>query len=98
MAGGKDSGSHTPGLFALGGNLDRIIWRAELSGLPPWRSAPVMALRMAAAIGRDLARGQLTLWAMSLVYTTLLSLVPLLSISFSILKGFGVHNQIEPRC
>ncbi len=96
MAGGKDSGSHTPGLFALGGNLDRIIWRAELSGLPPWRSAPVMALRMAAAIGRDLARGQLTLWAMSLVYTTLLSLVPLLAISFSILKGFGVHNQIEP--
>jgi membrane protein len=33
---------------------------------------------------------------MSLVYTTLLSLVPLLAISFSILKGFGVHNQIEP--
>jgi membrane protein len=33
---------------------------------------------------------------MSLVYTTLLSLVPLLAISFCILKGFGVHNQIEP--
>ena len=33
---------------------------------------------------------------MSLVYTTLLSLVPLLAISFSVLKGFGVRNQIEP--
>ena len=33
---------------------------------------------------------------MSLVYTTLLSMVPLLAISFSILKGFGVHNRIEP--
>ena len=40
--------------------------------------------------------GQLTLRAMSLVYTTILSLVPLLAISFSILKGFGVHNQVEP--
>lgn len=48
------------------------------------------------AIGRDLADGQLTLRAMGLVYTTLLSLVPLLAFSFSVLKGFGVHRQIEP--
>ena len=33
---------------------------------------------------------------MSLVYTTILSLVPLLAISFSVLKGFGYHNKIEP--
>ena len=84
------------GPLTLGGKLDRFIWRADLSELPKWRSRPVVVLRMAAAIGRDLAKGQLTLWAMSLVYTTLLSLVPLLAISFSILKGFGVHNQIEP--
>lgn len=34
--------------------------------------------------------------AMSLVYTTLLSMVPLLAISFSVLKGFGVHNEAAP--
>ena len=34
--------------------------------------------------------------AMSLVYTTLLSIVPLLAFSFAILKGFGVFNQLEP--
>jgi membrane protein len=34
--------------------------------------------------------------AMSLVYTTLLSLVPLLAVSFSVLKAFGVQNQLEP--
>jgi membrane protein len=40
--------------------------------------------------------GELTLWTMSLAYTTLLSMVPLLALSFSVLKAFGVHNQIEP--
>lgn len=34
--------------------------------------------------------------AQSLTYTTLLSLVPLLAISFSVLKGFGVHHQLIP--
>jgi len=52
--------------------------------------------RLLYVVVRDLADGQLTLRAMSLVYTTLLSLVPLLALSFSVLKGFGVHNQIEP--
>ncbi|MCK5902325.1 MAG: YihY/virulence factor BrkB family protein, partial [Cocleimonas sp.] len=33
---------------------------------------------------------------MSLVYITLLSLVPLLALSFSVLKAFGVHNQLQP--
>jgi len=61
-----------------------------------WHRALVPAVRMLFAVSRDLAAGQLTLRAMSLVYTTLLSLIPLLAISFSILKGFGVHNQIEP--
>ncbi|MDH3637694.1 MAG: YihY/virulence factor BrkB family protein, partial [Gammaproteobacteria bacterium] len=54
------------------------------------------AARLAYVVGRDLAQGTLTLRAMSLVYTTLLSTVPLLAFSFSVLKGFGVHNQLEP--
>ena len=33
---------------------------------------------------------------MGLVYTTLLSIVPLLALSFSVLKAFGVYNQIQP--
>lgn len=42
------------------------------------------------------SRGQLSLWAMSLVYTTLLSLTPFLALSFSLLKALGVHNSLEP--
>lgn len=45
---------------------------------------------------RELAKGELNLRAMSLVFTTLLSLVPLIAVAFSVLKAFGAHNQIEP--
>ena len=52
-------------------------------------------LRQLYAVTRDIISGQLTLRSMSLVYTTLLSMVPLLALSFSILKGFGVQNQLD---
>lgn len=45
---------------------------------------------------KDASSRQLELRATSLVYTTLLSLVPFLAVSFSVLKAFGVHNQVEP--
>jgi membrane protein len=34
--------------------------------------------------------------AAALTYTTMLSLVPVLAIAFSVLKGFGVQNALEP--
>ena len=52
--------------------------------------------RTAYAIVRDIIAGNLTLHAMSLVYTTLLSIVPLLALSFSVLKALGVHERMEP--
>jgi len=65
----------------------------EVSNARRWIFVPV---RLLVVVARQLVRGQLNLRAMSLVYTTLLSIVPLLAVSFSVLKGFGVHNQIEP--
>ena len=53
-------------------------------------------LRYPYAVVRDLARGEINLRAMSLVYTTLLSLIPLLAFSFAILKAFGGHHDLEP--
>lgn len=53
-------------------------------------------VQIASAVIMDLKKGQLSLRAMSLVYTTLISLVPLFAISFSVLKGLGAHNQIRP--
>jgi membrane protein len=56
----------------------------------------VYLIRLFYGIGRKFADGQLNLWATSLVYTTLLSLVPLIAVSFSVLKAFGVQNQLQP--
>ena len=73
-----------------------LLWKTDTSKYGWWIRGIFRFLRIAFVVIRDLADGQLTLRAMSLVYTTLLSLVPLLAVSFSVLKGFGVHNQIEP--
>ena len=45
---------------------------------------------------RDLMLGDLSLRAMSLVYTTMLAIVPLLAFCFSLLKGLGFHRDLEP--
>lgn len=45
----------------------------------------------------EINRNELAIRAMSMVYITLLSLVPLLALSFSILKAFGVvQNRFQP--
>lgn len=73
-----------------------FVWPRDIDGLPFWRRLVTRAAQVLYALARDLLDGQLTLRAMSLVYTTLLSMVPLLALTFSVLKGFGVHNQLEP--
>ncbi len=72
------------------------VWQIGLEDIPVWRQKLVVALRIFNLLIRDLIDGMITLRAMGLVYTTILALVPLLAVSFSVLKGFGVHNQIEP--
>ncbi|HEX9179417.1 MAG TPA: hypothetical protein VF859_03410, partial [Burkholderiales bacterium] len=76
--------------------IEDAVWGAQGESASPWRRRFVRVVRMALVLARDLANGQLTLRAMSLVYTTLLSVVPLLALSFSVLKAFGVYNQVEP--
>lgn len=76
--------------------IENSIWGGQGEAVSPWRRRLMRLVRMAIVLGRDLAFGQLNLRAMGLVYTTLLSLVPLLALSFSVLKAFGVYNQVEP--
>ena len=45
---------------------------------------------------REIKRNGLDYRAMSLVYTTLLALIPLLAVSFSVFKAFGAETSLEP--
>jgi membrane protein len=76
--------------------FNTLVWDTSTSTLPGWQAWLIKMLRIFLATARDIKGGLPTLRAMGLVYTTLLSLVPLLAVSFSVLKGFGVHNQVEP--
>lgn len=71
------------------------IWEPDLKRLGTWQNIAVRSARMLWSVVGDLRQGHLNLRAMSLVYTTILSIVPLLAVSFSVLKGFGVHEQLE---
>lgn len=75
--------------------FNAAIWSGQLNTMPQWKAAVIRPVRLLVVLARDLAYGQLTLRAMGLVYTTLLSLVPLLALSFSVLKAFGVYTQID---
>jgi membrane protein len=68
----------------------------QASQRPGIFGALLRLLRYPYAVLRDLSRGDINLRAMSLVYTTLLSLIPLLAFSFAILKVFGGHRDLVP--
>lgn len=71
------------------------LWGADLEAIGTLRSCWIKLLRFLYVLGLELSEEQLALRAMGLVYTTLLSVVPLLAVSFSVLKAFGVHTRFE---
>jgi membrane protein len=77
--------------------LDRLedgLFQKSRSMDPPW-GATLRWLRYPAALIRDWLVSDMSIRAMSLAYTTLLSLVPLLVFSFAILKGFGARGDLK---
>lgn len=75
--------------------LSRFVWEDAPPRAPWWYRALQRAARIVLVVSRDYWAGTLNLHAMSLVYTTLLALIPALAIVFSVLKGFGVDRELE---
>jgi len=69
------------------------LWKTDADSVSKTRSAEIRALRFIYVIIKGFSEEQLILRAMSLVYTSLLTFVPLLAVSFSVLKAFGVHTR-----
>ncbi len=77
--------------------LESWMWHHEVQGVNRLARWGWHTVRVLFAVVRDVINGHITLHAMSLVYTTLLSIVPFLALSFSVLKGFNVHHsQLQP--
>jgi len=79
----------------INNKIKTFLWASswQKSALPI--RITIGVLRYIYALLRDVFRGQITLHAVSLVYTILLSVVPVLALCFSILKGLGVHKNQE---
>ena len=74
--------------------LDNGLFEKSRGMGPPW-GASLRLLRYPAALIRDWLVSGISLRAMSLAYTTLLSLVPLMVFSFAVLKGLGAHGDLR---
>jgi len=72
------------------------LWKGDLSAHPAWQRGLYRYLRLVFAAAYEFGEGVLSLRATGLVYSTLLSLIPLLAVIFSVLKSFGIHNRLEP--
>jgi membrane protein len=75
--------------------LHTLVWDTPTAGQPVWRKTLVEAGRILWVVIRDLLSGTLSLRAMSLVYTTLLSLVPALAIAFALSRAFGLDSYVQ---
>lgn len=71
------------------------IWE-DHPELPRRRRVLLRALQLAAVVLREFMADQCLLRASALTYATLLSIVPLLALTFSVLTGLGVQNTLQP--
>ncbi len=74
----------------------RDLWIQDSEALQGVAALYIKPLRLIVVAISDFRDGVLSIRATSLVSTTLLSLVPFLAVTFSVLKAFGVHQQFEP--
>lgn len=78
-------------------NLEALLWNPRVETLHPALRGLIHLARFIYANVRDVLTTTLTLRAMGLVYITILSIVPMLALTFSALKGFGIHqSRVKP--
>jgi membrane protein len=75
--------------------LERDLWTVDAASHGRPRSSAIGLVRLVVVLARALTDSQLNLEATALVYRTLLSIVPLLAVGFSVLKAFGAQYKID---
>ena len=78
------------------GFFEEGLWQIDLDDLSRIRRYLYQQLRILNLVIKGFIGNRCLLLASALTYASLLSLVPLLALMFSILKGLGVQNRLEP--
>lgn len=81
---------------ALAGAVQAWLWEQENESDIWIVRIARRSLQIIAAVIRDLASGQLSLRAMGLVFITFVGFFPALTLVFTVLQEFGVHNDLRP--
>ncbi|MDA3902070.1 MAG: YihY family inner membrane protein [Desulfuromusa sp.] len=73
-----------------------LLWEQNPTDLSLLQRMLLRQVQTIALVLRDFAVNQCLLRASALTYYTMLSLVPLLALTFALLKAFGVQNLLQP--
>ena len=76
--------------------LKYLLWEQNPLELSPLQRGLLRQLQTVVLASRDFGINQCLMRASSLTYYTMLSIVPLLALTFALLKVFGVQNLLEP--
>lgn len=76
--------------------LEKALRQTDPDDYQGMRQNGARCLQITLLAIRNFLNDQCLLRASALAFTTILSLVPFLALTFSILKGFGVQHRVEP--
>jgi len=73
-----------------------LLWEQNPNDISALRRVLLRQVQTVVLVVRDFGANQSLLRASALTYYTMLSIVPLLALTFALLKAFGVQNLLEP--
>jgi len=82
--------------FKLRERIKHLLWEQNPADLSLLQRILLRQVQTVALVIRDFGMNQCFLRAAALTYYTMLSLVPLLALTFALLKAFGVQNLLQP--
>ncbi len=80
----------------LKSNLHNLVWEQDPQQLNVVHAFLLRQLQTLSLVFQDFQRDRCMLRASALTYSSLLSIVPLLALTFALLKAFGVQNTLQP--
>ncbi|NOQ41617.1 MAG: YihY family inner membrane protein [Desulfuromusa sp.] len=80
----------------LSEKIKHLLWEQNPTELSWFQRVMLRQVQTVALVVRDFGINQCLLRASALTYYTMLSLVPLLALTFALLKAFGVQNLLQP--